>query len=279
MPHVTVDGLDFWAEVEGSGPPVVLLHGFTGSRTTWFDFVAQASKEFTTIAIDHIGHGRTASPTSVDRYRMDRAVDDLVEVVRVLGHERAAWVGYSLGGRTALQVTCRHPEAVAALAVEGASPGLATEAERQARVEGDEGLARMIETEGLEVFADHWGSISLWDSQKQTLSESQRTALRQQRLAQRGVGLANSLRGMGTGSQSWLGDRLSEISVPVLLTAGRLDTKYVQIAGEMAAAIPDSRVRIIEGGGHAAHLEQPQAFNAVILEFLREVRPRLEQRA
>ncbi|MGE3960316.1 MAG: 2-succinyl-6-hydroxy-2,4-cyclohexadiene-1-carboxylate synthase [Dehalococcoidia bacterium] len=272
MPHVTVDGLDFWADVEGSGPPVILLHGFTGSRTTWYDLVAAASKEFRTVAIDHIGHGRTASPASVDRYQMDRAVDDLVAVVRSLGHERAIWVGYSLGGRTALQVACRHPEAVAALVCEGASPGLETQAERDARIAADERLAQMIEQDGLETFVDHWESISLWDSQKQTLSEAQRAALRQQRLAQRGVGLANSLRGMGTGSQSWLGDRLAEISVPVLLTAGRLDTKYVQIAEEMGAVIPGARVRIIEGGGHAAHLEQPQAFNAVVLEFLREVR-------
>jgi len=275
MPHVTVDGLDFWAEVEGSGPPVVLLHGFTGSRTTWFDLVAVAKKEFTTIAIDHIGHGRTASPATVERYRMDRAVDDLVEVVRALGHERAAWVGYSLGGRTALNVTCRHPEAVAALVTEGASAGLETEAERAARIAADERLAQMIEHDGLETFVDHWESISLWDSQQQTLSGPQRAALRQQRLAQRAVGMANSLRGMGTGAQSWLGDQLAQISVPVLLTAGRLDTKYVQLAEEMATAIPDSRVRIIEGGGHAAHLEQPQAFNSVLMEFLREVRPLL----
>jgi len=274
MPHVTVDGLDFWAEVEGSGPPVVLLHGFTGSRTTWFDLVAVAKKEFTTIAIDHIGHGRTASPVSVERYQMDRAVDDLVAVVRQLGHERAAWVGYSLGGRTALQVACRHPEAVAALVTEGASVGLETEAERAARITADENLAQLAERD-LEAFVDHWGSISLWDSQKETLSGPQRAALKQQRMAQRAVGLANSLRGMGTGSQTWLGDQLAQIDVPVLLTAGRLDTKYVQIAEEMASAIPDARVRIIEGGGHAAHLEQPQAFNSVVMEFLREVRPRL----
>ena len=274
MPHVTVDGLDFWADVEGKGPPVVLLHGFTGSRTTWYDLVALAAKEFTTIAIDHIGHGRSASPAEVEPYRMERAVDSLVGVVRKLGHERAIWVGYSLGGRTALQVTCRHPEAVAALVTEGASAGLATEAERLARIAADEQLAQMAERD-LEAFVDHWASIPLWDSQKQTLSEPQRAALKQQRMAQRAIGLANSLRGMGTGSQAWLGDQLAQIGVPVLLTAGRLDTKYVQAAEEMARAIPDARVRIIEGGGHAAHLEQPEAFNAVVMDFLREMRPRL----
>ncbi len=274
MPHVTVDGLDFWADVEGNGPPVVLLHGFTGSRTTWYDLVALAAKEFTTIAIDHIGHGRSASPAEVEPYQMERAVDSLVGVVRQLGHERAIWVGYSLGGRTALQVTCRHPEAVAALITEGASAGLATEAERLARVEADERLAQMAERD-LEAFVDHWASIPLWESQQQTLSEPQRAALKQQRMAQRATGLANSLRGMGTGSQTWLGDQLAQIGVPVLLTAGRLDTKYVQAAEEMAQAIPDARVRIIEGGGHAAHLEQPEAFNAVVMDFLREMRPRL----
>ncbi len=275
MGHVTVDGLDYFVDRYGQGPPVMLLHGFTGSRSTWYDLVRLLEEEFTTYSIDLIGHGRTASPASVERYRMDRAVDDLVEVMRALGHERATWLGYSLGGRTALQLAARHPEAVSALVLEGASPGLASEAERQARIEGDEGLARMIEEQGLEAFVEYWGSIPLWASQETHLSGPQREALRQQRMAQRGVGLANSLRGMGTGSQQWVGERLSEIRVPVLLTAGSLDVKYVEIARGMAAAFPEATLRIIEDAGHAAHLEQPQAFNSTVLDFLRSVRPAL----
>lgn len=273
--HVTVDGLDFFVDRYGQGPPVMLLHGFTGSHSTWYDLRRVLEEEFTTYSLDLIGHGRTASPSSVDRYRMDRAVDDLVEVMRGLGHERATWVGYSLGGRTALQVAVRHPEAVSALVLEGASPGLATEEERAARVEGDARLAQMIEDEGLEAFVDYWASIPLWASQETHLSPAQREALRQQRMAQRGVGLANSLRGMGTGSQTWVGERLAEVRVPVLLTAGSLDTKYVGIAREMSAALPEATLRIVEDAGHAAHLEQPEAFNSTVLEFLRGVRPRL----
>lgn len=272
MSLVTVDGLDFCVDVRGSGPPVVLLHGFTGSLETWRGLAA-AAEGFTTIAIDHIGHGRSAAPGEVERYRMDRAADDLVAVVRQLGHERAVWLGYSLGGRTALQVAVRHPAAVSALVLEGASPGLATAAEREARIEADERLARMIEDDGLETFIDYWESIPLWASQQQTLTAERRIALREQRLQQSGPGLANSLRGMGTGSQAWVGDRLSEIDVPVLLMAGRLDGKYVAIAEEMKAALPRARVRIIEDAGHAAHLEQPAAFNEVVLEFLRMVVP------
>lgn len=275
MPHVEVNGLSYYIEKDGNGgPAVVMLHGFTGSRSTWLSLIPYLWPDYRPIAVDLIGHGRSASPASVERYAMDRAVDDLVEVVRSLGFERAVWMGYSLGGRTALQVAVRHPEAVSALILEGASPGLETEQERLDRIAADEKLAQLAERD-MEAFVDYWQSISLWDSQKENLSEASKMALRQGRLAQRGVGMANSLRGMGTGSQTWVGDRLAEIRVPVLLTAGSLDTKYCGIAREMVAVIPDATLRLIEGAGHCAHLERPAEFNAVVLEFLREVRPRL----
>ena len=213
-----------------------------------------------------------------DRAALSAVLDEL-RTLSFFGGKRIAVVRKA-GGKPGF--ASEHGEALAAwaeakpkatLVLEGASPGLQTQEERDARIAADEKLAQMAEAD-LEAFVDHWGSISLWDSQKQTLSEPQRAALRQQRMAQRSIGLANSLRGMGTGSQTWLGDCLPRIGVPVLLTAGRLDTKYVQWAETMGAAIPDARVRIIEGGGHAAHLEQPQAFNSVVLEFLREMRDR-----
>lgn len=275
MPHVEVNGLSFYVEKDGnSGPPVIMLHGFTGSRSTWLSLIPYLWADHRPIAIDLIGHGRSASPASVDAYQMDRTVDDLVAVMRALGHERAVWLGYSLGGRTALQVWARHPEAVSALILEGASPGLAREQERAERRAADELLAQLAERD-MEAFVDRWQSIPLWDSQKQNLSDASKEALRQGRLAQRGVGMANSLRGMGTGSQTWVGDRLGEVNVPVLLMAGSLDTKYCAIAREMADAMPDARVRLIEDAGHAAHLERPAEFNAAVLDFLREVRPRL----
>ena len=271
MPLVTVDGLNLWADVAGDGPPVVLLHGFTGMAGTWRRFTEATEGRFTTIAFDQIGHGRSDAPAALDRYGMERAVDDLVAAVRALGHERAAWMGYSMGGRTALNVIARHPHAVGALVLEGASPGLATAEEREARIATDERLARMAEDDGIETFVDYWQSIPLWESQQHTLTEAQRQALRTQRLEQRPGGLANSLRGQGTGSQPYLGDRLAAIDVPVLLTAGRLDTRYVQAAEQMARSIPDARVQFIDDAGHAAHLERPDEFHALVLGFLDEV--------
>ncbi|MQC18564.1 MAG: alpha/beta fold hydrolase, partial [Chloroflexi bacterium] len=188
MPHVEVGGIRLWADIEGEGPPVVLLHGFTGTAGTWRPFAAATGGRYRTIAFDHIGHGESDAPAKLEHYRMDQVVDDLVAAVRALGHERASWVGYSMGGRTALQVVCRHPAAVSALVLEGASPGIASADEREARVAADERLAQLVENEGIEGFVDYWQSIPLWDTQQDTLTDGQRQALREQRMAQRPVG-------------------------------------------------------------------------------------------
>lgn len=269
MSRIDIDGLTVNVEVAGDGPPLVLLHGFTGSSRTWDPLVTALGGRYTTIAIDLVGHGATDSPAALERYRMRRAVDDLAVAVRACGFQRAAWLGYSFGGRVALQVAVHRPDVVSALVLEGASPGLEDPAERAGRVRSDEALAERVEREGVEAFIDYWESIPLWDSQRETMTEEQRRALRQQRTAQDATGLANSLRGMGTGAQEPLHDRIAEIDVPVLLLAGTLDVKFTTIAREMAQKITGATMRQIDSAGHAAHLERPDDFHAAVIDFLR----------
>ena len=270
MPRIEVDGLRLHVEQQGSGPPVVLLHGFTGSTTTWGSLTELLAPQFEVIAIDIVGHGQSDAPVEVDRYRMNQCTDDLVAMVAALGHERATWLGYSMGARTALQIAVRHPGAVDALIVEGVTAGLDDLAERAARVESDERLADRIDAEGLEAFVDFWQSIALWDTQAAVPAE-QLAALREQRLGSDPVGLANSLRGMGTGAQDPISARLGEVGVPVLLLAGSLDEKFTNIARDLANSLPDAELVAIEGVGHAAHLEAPEAFNAAVLATLQRV--------
>jgi 2-succinyl-6-hydroxy-2,4-cyclohexadiene-1-carboxylate synthase len=269
MPRIDVGrGLSLNVERAGTGRPVVLLHGFTGASTTWQFMAGALADRAGLIAIDIVGHGRSDSPPEVDRYRMRPAVDDLVAALASTGHDTGAvWLGYSLGARVALQVAVHRPEAVTALILEGGSPGLADPDERTARVTSDEALADRIERESLEAFVDYWQSIPLWDSQ-QRLPAEVHAALRRQRLANDPVGLANSLRGMGTGAQDPLHDRLAAVAVPTLLVTGALDLKFTQIAAEMAVAMPRAETCVIPEAGHAAHLEQPAAFQAAVFAFL-----------
>ena len=270
MTHIKVDGLRLNVEQVGSGPPVVLLHGFTGAAAGWAALADALAPQFTAIAIDIVGHGLSDAPDAVERYRMRRCVDDLAAVLRLLGHERAAWLGYSMGGRTALQVAVHRPDVVSALVLEGATPGLRTAEERAARVASDEALAERIERDGVEAFVDYWQAAPLFATQ-QRMPQAAQDAVRAGRLANRATGLANSLRGMGTGAQEAVHDRLGGVAAPVLLVAGALDERFTQTAREMAQTLPNATMALIDDAGHAAHIERPEAFAAVALEFLRRV--------
>jgi len=122
--HATVwvaHGFSLNVEVSGSGPAIVLLHGFTGSASGWGVFGERLRERLTTVAVDIAGHGQSDKPLGTEHYRMPRVVADIVTAVRMAGFERCAWLGYSMGGRTALQVAAAFPGAVERLMLIGAS--------------------------------------------------------------------------------------------------------------------------------------------------------------
>jgi 2-succinyl-6-hydroxy-2,4-cyclohexadiene-1-carboxylate synthase len=269
MARIATNGVELSVEIGGEGPPLVLLHGFTGSAATWQAHSAVFGKKFKTLAIDLLGHGNSDSPAEPARYRMESCVEDLTMLFDRLGLQRLNLLGYSMGGRVALHLTAANSDRIGALLLESASPGITGQAERQARVAGDEALANSIEQQGLEAFVEHWSSLPIFASQA-ALPEAVRAPLRAQRLSNNPRGLANSLRGLGAGVPPPLRDRLKDVRAPTLLIAGGLDSKYVGLARAMAAALPAGRLGIIPGAGHAAHLEQPEAFDRLVLEFLTE---------
>lgn len=81
-------------------------------------------------------------------------------------------------------------------------------------------------------------------------------------------GLAGSLRGLGTGRQPSLWERLPEVRVPTLLVVGEEDGKFTRVAYEMTKRLPEARVVVVPGAGHTVHLENPAGFAAALEEFL-----------
>jgi 2-succinyl-6-hydroxy-2,4-cyclohexadiene-1-carboxylate synthase len=264
---VQVNGVDFHVEDRGAGPPIVLLHGFTGSARSWASLASLLERSYRVAAIDLIGHGRSSAPDAATRYAFSQASDDLAAIARRLGFGRAAWLGYSMGGRLALALAVQHPESVSALILESATPGIEHDASRSARQIADEDLAARVESGGVAQFVQDWEALPMWQSQR-SLPAAVRQEHRQIRLANRTAGLANSLRGMGQGAQPSLWNRLAEITVPVLLIAGELDEKFRHVAARMHDRIPASELAIVPGAGHAVHLEQPRAYVAHVESFL-----------
>lgn len=268
--RLQVNGVTLNVETAGAGPPLVLLHGFTGAATSWTAHLGALSARHSTVAIDMLGHGASDAPSDPDRYRIEHSAADIVTVLDRLEMPRAAVLGYSMGGRAALFLAAAAPARVSALILESASPGIADESERTKRAAEDRALADAIQRDGVPVFVDRWERLPLFATQTRLAAET-RAAVRAQRLGHSAQGLANSLRGLGQGAQPPLFDRLPAVAMPALLIAGELDARYATLGREMSRRMPNARLVIVPAAGHAVHLEQPDAFRRAVLEFLRAV--------
>ncbi|MBT2694083.1 2-succinyl-6-hydroxy-2,4-cyclohexadiene-1-carboxylate synthase [Bacillus sp. ISL-55] len=262
-----INGVRYNVEQCGDGFPLVLLHGFTGAASTWKPFCPIWGQHSMLLMVDLIGHGETESPGDMARYDIKKTAMDLKELLDQLGIEKADFLGYSMGGRTAITFASLYPERVRKLVLESTTPGLVNPEEREARIKQDHKLADRIENEGVERFIDFWESIPLFQSQLNLPAEV-REQIRSQRLRNDSVGLANSLRGMGTGAQpSWWGE-LPNFDFKTLLITGELDEKFCRIAADMASRLPNPTHLTINGCGHAIHVEEREKFGTIVSEFL-----------
>lgn len=252
-------------------PVLVLLHGFTGSATSWGILLEDlATSGMRVVALDMLGHGYSDAPDDPLRYCMEYCQNDIVGVLQMLGIKQgeAILLGYSMGGRIALY--CAFSRYFRALILESASPGLVDAVEREQRRTSDEALADRIERAGIETFVNEWEELPLFASQR-NLPMAYRKALHVQRLSNRAHGLAHSLRGVGLGVQPVLACRLSELTMPVLLITGKLDQKFCTIGQSMAQQLPQAQFQIVPDAGHAVHLEQPVRFVTLVQDFCLKV--------
>ena len=269
--HIFVNGVQLGVELhelnKANAPTLVLLHGFTGSAAGWGSHLNTfATYGLRVIAFDMLGHGQSDAPEDPQRYAMEHCQRDILAALEVLaiGRGEAVLLGYSMGGRIALYMA--FSGFFRALILESASPGLADPSERTQRRGNDETLAASIERDGIEAFVERWEQLPLFASQFR-LPQEVREALRTQRLANCTRGLAQSLRGVGTGAQPALHAQLPMLHLPVLLIAGELDRKFCAFARQMALALPQAQLCIVPEAGHTIHIEQPEVFDAVVKDF------------
>jgi 2-succinyl-6-hydroxy-2,4-cyclohexadiene-1-carboxylate synthase len=212
---------------------LVFVHGFTQTPVSWAPVAERVDSPTRSVAV----------PTGPDFVTVAHALDD----------GPATYVGYSQGGRLCLQLALDQPDTVHRLVLVSASPGIADTHERAARRDADERLAQEIERDGVDTFLERWLAQPLFAT-----LPPERAGLAERRAGNSVEYLTYQLRVLGQGAQPSNWERLGELRMPVLLIVGGLDTKYVDIAHRMADEISDARVEVIEGAGHACHLEQPE---------------------
>ena len=236
-----------------------------GSSEDWRGLTASIGGRAFAVTVDLPGHGASLG-LPPEAYTIEGAARAVVGVLDEMGLERAAVVGYSMGGRLALYLALRYPERWTGVFLESASPGLKSAQERAARRAADEEKARRLETGDFEAFLRDWYEQPLFAPLARNEELLCRTV--EARRANDPPELARSLLGMGTGVQPSLWEELAGLRGPTLAVAGELDEKFVGISRRMAALGPRVETAIVPGAGHTVHAEAPERYSALLQDLL-----------
>ena len=230
-------------------PSIVAFHGFMGVGEDFEPFEKFCGLHFETP--DLIGHGsfQCDDPT---QYGLDTQLEYWFARIP----KGSVLIGYSMGGRLALQFACRYPEHLSGLVLIGATPGIEDLDERIMRQKWDRSQADRIREVGIERFYNEWQRLPIIATQ-QRIDPAIQTKMKANRLAQSIEGLANSMTHFGTGTMPDCWDALPNLTVPTLLMVGEEDAKYRGLANQMMERLSEERTEyaVVSGVGHCVHLE------------------------
>ncbi len=261
MESVEVGGLRIAYERVGSGPPLVLLHGYVGDgRSSWRRQLDGLCDEFTVVAWDAPGAGGSSDPP--ESFGMAGYADCLARFLSTIGLERAHVAGLSFGGALALELHRRHPAISMTLVLASAYAGwggsLPAEAARQ-RLQQAFALSDLTPGELVDALLPTMFSTTVSPESV----EAFRAAIRAFHPA--------GLRAMARASAEDLRDALPHVDVPTLLLYGDHDVRApMTVARQLHASIRGSNLVVFPGAGHACNIEAPEAFNDAVRRFLRE---------
>jgi 2-succinyl-6-hydroxy-2,4-cyclohexadiene-1-carboxylate synthase len=245
-----------------------MLHGFGGLATDWKNLITQLGTEYYCIAPDLPGHGESPLPATSTEISLSWFAKEVTGLIESLELEDPILLGYSMGGRVALQCALDHPTSLQALVLESTSPGLEGDHERQLRSSLDSNRADRLRKFGAEDFFEEWYHQPLFDS----ISEQSHlvTALIEARALQDSNSLAMVLEQLSPGRQAPLWNELKRLHIPVKLLSGANDREYSRISRRMTEMVPHSEWTVIADAGHNCHLEQPLAFSLAVKRFIEE---------
>ncbi len=275
--HVTIHGHQVGYRMAGEGPVLLLIHGIAGSSAAWREVMPALAERYTVLAPDLIGHGHSAKP--LGDYSLGAYASGMRDLLGALGIERASVVGQSFGGGVALQLAYQHPECCERLVLVD-SGGLGREVSwmlRAMTLPGSEYLMPILFppfvrergnrlSHELHERGVRMGRIAeMWNAYASLTESANRHAF------------VRTLRAViDPGGQSVsAGDRLYLAArLPTLIVWGAQDT-IIPVSHAYAAhdAIPGSRLEVIAGAGHFPHVETPERFLEVLLDFLDGTEP------
>jgi proline-specific peptidase len=266
MPYETVNGIQIHYAVSGEGDALVLLHALGSSCQDWLIQQQVFSQSYTVIAPDVRGHGDSDKPAGP--YSIELFADDLAALLDRLSVADAHLLGTSMGGVVAQQLALDSPQRVKSLVLVNTFSHLDLSGRYALIAFLRRNLILRFDTiKRLGSFARQRFPQSARNTRHRPPSH-RRT--RNAKIAHRAAGMA--IRHFNATA------RLSEISCPTLIISGERDrTVSPNHRDVLHQGIAGSRLVVIPDATHAAHIDQPQAFNRIVLEFLASVSAREEE--
>jgi pimeloyl-ACP methyl ester carboxylesterase len=227
--------------------PLLLTHGYASSCEMWRANAIVLCGSRQVICWDMRGHGRTTTVPNSSSYSSEACIEDIIAILDACGARKVVCAGLSLGGYMSLAFYLAHPERVAALGLFDTGPGYRNDQARERWNAYAESRAVGFETKGL---------AALGFSPEALLGQHDPE------------GLAFAARGMLVQRDSSVIDALTAICVPTLVLVGEKDEPFRKAAMFMAEQIPQATLRVLADAGHASNIDEPQAFNYAVTEFL-----------
>jgi 3-oxoadipate enol-lactonase len=263
MPKISSAEASLFYEDIGTGPAVLLSHSWQCDGRQWPQVPALTEAGYRVLNLDNRGHGRSGPHRQ--RFTMWDLADDLVAVLDDAGVDEAVVVGLSIGGFAAIRAALRHTSRVRALVLADTAAGRAAWSGRaQVAALGRLSLtpARNLVTEV--VVKQLFGPTARRD-QPEMVAEWRRRFLDQDPASMLAAIQSVMARDDVT-------SRLGEISAPTLVIVGEEDRDPgVMASASLAARIPGARLAVLPKTGHLAALEQPEAFESILLGFLADL--------
>jgi len=268
---LTDDGVQLYYEEAGSGEPIVFVHEFAGSHWSWEPQIRYFSRRHRCIVYAARGYPPSDVPEGVEHYSQQRAAADIGAVMDAAGIERAHLVGLSMGGFATLHFGLDQPQRALSLVCAGIGYGAHLDHRPEFQRLSAE-VADALEREGSAAFAAVYarGAARVQFEAKDARGFAEFV----KRLAQHSVpGAANTMRGVQARRPSLydLEDRLAQLAVPTLVVAGDEDDQTLLPGIFLKRTIPACGLLVLPKTGHTINLEEPDAFNRAVAEFLAHV--------
>lgn len=261
---LSANGALLYYEVEGDGPPLVLLHGWSLDLRMFDAQMPALSREYRVIRMDRRGFGRSS-----DAEDLSWNAADLGSLLDHLAISRAHVLGMSQGGRVALDFAVAFSDRVDRLILHGSMPpsGFGVRWSGPDRFPVDEYRARARE-QGLESFRRAWTAHPLMRLPPGAHEPAARRLVETMLADYRGGLLLQPVDPSGPLTRASFAD-LGRIPAPALVLTGDQEIPYLQITADaLAYALPNARRLVLPGGGHLINLSEPERYSEAVLEFL-----------